>query len=87
MRLFRSTALGQREKAKRNSYIDGMVNRSFDRMLPPIDLDGLKNRLQEAIDLKAKTEAKQRENKTTSKPVIENQNLINKITFILSRPV
>lgn len=47
-RIFRSSALGARDKAKRSDYVNGMINRSFDRMLPPLDFDGLKN----AIDLK-----------------------------------
>lgn len=41
-RVFRSSKLGQRDKAKRNDYVEWMINRSFDKMLPPIDLDGLK---------------------------------------------
>lgn len=71
IRLFRSTVLGQREKAKRNNYVNYMVNRSFDRMLPPIDLDGLKNRLQEAIDLKRKEELKAKEQPEEIKPIAE----------------
>jgi len=47
-RLFRSSPLGFRDKAKRNDYVSGMIHRSFDRMLPPLDFDGLKN----AIELK-----------------------------------
>src|SRR6185295_15015589 len=47
-RLFRSSPLGFRDKAKRNDYVSGMIHRSFDRMLPLLDFDGLKN----AIDLK-----------------------------------
>lgn len=46
IRLFRSSSLGQRDKAKRNDYVSGMISRSFDRMLPPIDFDGMKNALE-----------------------------------------
>ena len=46
MRLFQSSLLGKRDKAKRSSYILSMINRSFDRMLPPIDFDGFKNQLE-----------------------------------------
>lgn len=42
VRIFRQSPLGARPKAKRNDYIDSMINRSFDRMLPPIDIDGFK---------------------------------------------
>lgn len=47
-RIFRNSALGQRDKAKRNDYVSSMISRSFDRMLPPLDFDGLKN----AIEIK-----------------------------------
>lgn len=42
-RIFRASPLGFREKAKRTDYVSGMISRSFDRMLPPLDFDGLKN--------------------------------------------
>lgn len=41
-RIFRASALGQRDKAKRDAYIGYMVNKSFDRQLPPVDIEGLK---------------------------------------------
>lgn len=41
-RLFRQSALGQREKAQRDDYVAYMVNKSFDRQLPKVDIDGLK---------------------------------------------
>jgi len=48
VRLFRASPLGQRDKAKRKDYVLGMVNQSFDKMLPNIDFDGFKN----ALDVK-----------------------------------
>ena len=48
-RLFQSSALGKRDKAKRKDYLDGMITRSFDRMLPPIDFDGMKNALSDKL--------------------------------------
>lgn len=39
-RMFRKSLLGSRKKADRADYINGMVNKSFDRMLPPIDIEG-----------------------------------------------
>lgn len=40
-RIFRASSLGQREKAEREDYVNWMINKSFDNMLPPIDLDGI----------------------------------------------
>lgn len=40
-RLFRSSGLGKRDKAKRQDYLDYMINQSFDRMLPDVDIEGL----------------------------------------------
>ena len=48
-RIFRSSALGQRDKAKRNDYVNYMLNKCFDRILPPVDFEGLKIKLDEAI--------------------------------------
>lgn len=45
-RIFRASGLGSRDKAKRNDYVSGMISRSFDRMLPPLDFDGLKNAIE-----------------------------------------
>lgn len=53
-RLFRASALGQREKAKRADYVHYMLNKSFDRMLPPVDIDGLRNQLTSLLEAKAK---------------------------------
>ncbi len=41
-RIFRASGLGERAKAKRDDYVSFMVNKSFDRMLEPVDLSGLK---------------------------------------------
>lgn len=45
-RLFRASKLGQRNKANREDYLSWMINKSFDRMLPPIDFDGFRNQLE-----------------------------------------
>lgn len=42
IRIFRQSPLGARKKAKRNDYVERMINRSFDHMLPLIDIDGFK---------------------------------------------
>lgn len=49
MRIFRQSGLGIRDKAKRTGYLNYTINRAFDRMLPPIDLDGFNNQLEEAL--------------------------------------
>ncbi|QJD54535.1 DNA primase/helicase [Sphingomonas phage Kharn] len=49
-RLFRASALGVRDKAKRDDYINYMVNKSFDRQLPPLDIEGLLLHLRERIE-------------------------------------
>lgn len=49
-RIFRSSGLGKRDKAKRSDYIGYMIGKSFDRMLPPIDFDGFKIALEQKIN-------------------------------------
>ncbi|QBZ71743.1 hypothetical protein [Pseudomonas phage KP1] len=68
-RLFRLSGLGQRDKAQRNDYVSYMLNKCFDRMLPPVDIDGLRNKLDEAIAAK---EALER-----SKVLSQNSNATN----------
>lgn len=46
-RLFRQSALGQRDKAARDAYLDYMFVKSFDNQLPPIDTEGFKVKLDE----------------------------------------
>jgi len=47
MRLFRACPLGQRRKAKRDKYVTDMIAASFDRMLPPLDMSGLHNAVED----------------------------------------
>lgn len=54
LRLFQNSALGQRDKAKRGDYITRMINKSFDRMLPPVDFSNILN---DFNDAKARAEA------------------------------
>ena len=49
-RLFLQSALGQRDKAKRPAYVAYMVEKSFDRQLPPVDIDGIKLLLDRMIE-------------------------------------
>lgn len=48
--LFLKSKLGQREKSRAQYRINYMLDRCFDRMLPPVDIDGLRNLLNEAIE-------------------------------------
>jgi hypothetical protein len=54
-RIFRASPLGQRDKAKRTDYLSYMLNRAFDKLLPPINLDMLNNEIE-----KMKYEEKQK---------------------------
>lgn len=58
-RIFRASGLGQRDKAKRDDYVNYMLNKCFDRMLPPVDIEQLQNQLQEAIEKKQREEMEQ----------------------------
>ena len=53
VRLFRQSALGQRDKAKRDDYVFGMVNRAFDRMPSPLDIDAMRNAIEAEFAAKA----------------------------------
>lgn len=48
-RIFRASALGKRDKAKRDNYLDPMIRRSFDNQPPPINLAALKDNLDRQI--------------------------------------
>lgn len=67
-RMFRLSGLGQRDKAKRDDYVSYMLNKCFDRMLPPVDVDGLRNKLDEAIAAKAAAEQANAPSQNTDMP-------------------
>lgn len=48
-RMFRASPLGQRKKAQRTDYVDSMTLKSFDRMYPHVDFDGLRNEIEAAV--------------------------------------
>lgn len=56
-RIFRASALGKRDKAKRQQYIDYMLNRAFDRMPPEANLDSLRNNLEQQLSVKQQAAA------------------------------
>jgi hypothetical protein len=49
-RIFRNSALGKRPKANREDYLDWMINKSFDRMLPQIDFEGFKIEAEKVLE-------------------------------------
>jgi len=49
MRMFRMSALGQRDKAQRDKYLEYTIDKAFDLSLPPIDMDGIVNQVNAAI--------------------------------------
>ena len=55
-RIFRASVLGQRKKALREDYFEhprwGMLNKAFDKMPPELDLDTLKNKLEDQLAVK-----------------------------------
>ncbi|WLJ71065.1 DNA primase/helicase [Sphingomonas phage Kimi] len=48
-RIFLNSPLAERPKAKRRDYQEYMINKSFDRKLPPIDTEGLRLQFEEMI--------------------------------------
>ena len=71
VRIFKASELGKREKAQRTDYINSMLNKCFDRMLPPVDTDGLRNQLNEAIEAKEKQKAKAKASQPEASPVLQ----------------
>lgn len=56
-RMFRASGLGQRAKAARDDYVNYMLNKCFDRILPPVDIEGLRNQIEAAADARKRAEA------------------------------
>lgn len=70
-RIFHASPLGKRDKAKRHDYLSWMINKSFDKILPPIDLEGWKVKVETDI---------------TAKVVIDEPISDNKPEYPMSRP-
>lgn len=54
--LFLSSKLAERKKSRAQYRINYMLNRCFDRMLPPIDIDAIQNQIAEVLEDKRKKE-------------------------------
>lgn len=50
--IFRMSGLGQRDKAKRLSYLTYTIDKAFDQQLPPIDMDNIINEANAALEAK-----------------------------------
>lgn len=79
VRIFRMSALGKRDKAGRSDYIGKILNSSFDRELPPIDMDALKIEVEKEIresslTVKPVPHKNSDEGSTPSSPTIYNHN-------------
>lgn len=53
VRMFRLSALGKRDKASRQDYIDRMITRAFDNQPPPLDISAILDQLEAAKALAA----------------------------------
>jgi hypothetical protein len=49
-RIFLNSKLGQREKSRAQYRINYMLNKCFDRKLPPVDIEGLQNAIRAALE-------------------------------------
>ena len=49
VRIFKASALGKRNKSGRSDYVKNMVDKAFDRELPPIDMDALRIEVEKII--------------------------------------
>jgi hypothetical protein len=55
-RIFLNSKLAEREKSRAQYRINYMLNRCFDRMLPPVDIEHLQNKMVEVLAQKEKEE-------------------------------
>lgn len=85
-RIFRESGLGKREKAQRSDYVNYMLNKCFDRMLPPVDIDGLRNQLNEAIAAKEKAQQPKQAPAITAEQVSNIPQLPKPSTSVYSVP-
>jgi len=90
-KLFLQSALAQRVKSRAQYRINYMLNRCFDKMLPPVDFEGLRDQVNAAIQVSQKIAA-------TPKPYEINEgkdylnlgqpvDLVDKPAFIYNPPI
>lgn len=60
-RIFLRSKLAEREKSRAQYRLNYMLARCFDKLLPPVDFEGLKNSINKAIDEKLKAQAQAKE--------------------------
>jgi hypothetical protein len=78
-RIFKQSVLGKRTKANRMDYIGPIVNRAFDRELPPIDMDALRIEVEKvtgesSLTVKPNAHNIVNEGSNPSSPTIYNHN-------------
>lgn len=56
MRVFRQSALGQRQKAGRDKYLAYTIDRAFDQLLPPVDISGLIDQINRVVSATSMTD-------------------------------
>lgn len=56
-RMFMQSGLGQREKAQRFDYVHKMIRNAFDRITPPLDIEHIRNKLNEQLARTERTPA------------------------------
>lgn len=80
-RLFKLSGLGQREKAHRADYMDRMIRRSFDNLLPPIDTDAVQEMVKIML---ARQEAEKPV--TVTPPTVERVDLLEQAKEAVQNP-
>lgn len=73
VRMFRQSALGKREKAQREDYVAYMLNKCFDNILPPVDIEGFRNRIEEAIEARKRADMERLKDKEVVAQAIPDQ--------------
>lgn len=78
-RIFKSSGLGQREKAQRYKYLEYTMDKAFDQTLPPINFDSIINQINETIAANKKPLPVQQQQSNASHAFNVDTNLWRKI--------
>lgn len=80
-KLFLQSKLAERQKSRRQYAINYMLNRCFDKMLPPVDFEGLRDQvnaaIQKSMEAAQKREAIERDIATRSHIIAEDTQHVN----------